>query len=193
MTGMMKTTRVQNDSESTAWIVDLKEHGLEPGTRVSASIEIETSPDKVWQLIAEPGNLKRCHPFCASTEVEKWPGPGARDSITYYSGRQYVRNFVDWFEGTGYDIELGSPPAQTARVIWRITLVKQNRSKLSIDVIPYLKANLPISKKLKYQERLFGSELEHYLQCVVKGVDYVVTTGVNVKKNQFGTNPLYSD
>ena len=46
-------------------------------------------------------------PFCAATEVERWPGTGSRDSITYHSGIRYQRNFVSWQEGVGYDIELG--------------------------------------------------------------------------------------
>ena len=105
------------DESDQSWQADLSLFGLETGRSFSSAIEIATAPEKVWQGLIEPGYLKRCHPFCKSTEVEAWPGVGSRDQITYYSGRKYRRNFVEWFDGVGYDIELGECPNQTARVL----------------------------------------------------------------------------
>ena len=171
---------------------DLSSLGLETGTPVSAAIEIAAPPQAVWQGIAEAGYLKRCHPFCDSTNVERWPGVGSRDSITYYSGRKYHRNFVEWFDGVGYDIELGDRPHVTARVRWRIAPLSERSCQFSIEVIPYLRAHLSHEQKLSYQDRLFGSDLQHYLECVVKGVEFWIRTGQDVAKDQFGRNPLYS-
>ena len=102
------------------WQDELARKGLETGKPLSSKIVIKAAQDRIWEKLSEPGYLKKCHPFCDSTEVEKWPGVGSRDSITYYSGRTYRRNFVEWFDGIGYDIELGLPPDQTCRVLWRI-------------------------------------------------------------------------
>lgn len=56
---------------------------LEQGRPLQATVGIDVPASEVWAVIAEPGNLARCHPFCAATEVERWPGTGSRDSITY--------------------------------------------------------------------------------------------------------------
>ena len=166
---------------------------LEHGRPLQATAGIDLPADEVWAVIAEPGNLARCHPFCAATEVERWPGTGSRDSITYYSGIRYQRNFVSWHEGVGYDIELGDPPNQTARVRWRIEPTSRRTCRFSIEVVPLLKSDLSDEKKRTYQERLFGEVLQHYLECVVAGVKFFATTGKAVVKDQFGRNPLYSE
>ncbi|MDH3602960.1 MAG: hypothetical protein OEU26_25390, partial [Candidatus Tectomicrobia bacterium] len=84
------------------------------------------------------------------------------------------------------------PPHKTARVSWRITSLDEMRSELMIGVTPYLKSALPERRKLAYQGRAFGTTIESYLHSVVQGVDYVVTTGQAVRKNQFGSHPIYS-
>ena len=66
------------------------------------------------------------------------------------------------------------------------------RSSLSIEVVPLLKTGLSDEKKRQYTERLFGSVLQHYLDCVVRGYEYHVVTGKSVKSDQFGRNPHYS-
>ena len=166
---------------------------LEQGRPLKSTVGIDVPAAEVWAVIAEPGNLARCHPFCAATEVERWPGTGSRDSITYYSGIRYQRNFVSWQEGVGYDIELGDPPNQTARVRWRIEPTSLQTCRFSIEVVPLLKPDLSEEKKRAYQERLFGEVLQHYLECVVAGVEFFATTGKAVVKDQFGRNPLYSE
>lgn len=175
------------------WRAGLRKLGLECGRPLKSSVDIDVACEEVWRAIAEPGNLRRIHPFCAATEVERWPGAGSRDSITYYSGIRYRRNFVRWQEGVGYDIELGDPPNQTARVHWRIEPTSPSGCRMSIEVFPLLRSDQSDEKKRAYQDRLFGEVLKHYLDCVVNGVKYFATTGNPVSKDQFGRNPLYSD
>ena len=167
---------MNQDEGIPSWQETLGSKGLETGRPISSAIEIAAAPEVVWKGLATPGNLKRCHPFCDSTEVESWPGVGSRDSITYYSGRSYQRNFVAWMEGVGYDIELGESPNLTARVLWRIAPQTASSCRFSIEVISYLKADLEDAQKARYLERLFGDHLQHYLDCVVKGVDCLLYT-----------------
>ena len=185
---------MQADVSSGAdWKAGLRRFGLEHGRPLKSAVDIDAAAEEVWKAIAEPGNLGNLHPFCAATEVERWPGPGARDSITYHSGIRYQRNFVGWEEGVGYDVELGDPPHQTARVHWRIEPASPETCRFSIEVFPLLKSGLGEEKKRAYQERLFGEVLQHYLDCVVQGVRFFATTGETVGKDQFGKNPLYSE
>ena len=182
---------VQVDGNQT-WQEELFSIGLETGAPLSSTIQIDAAQEIIWQRLNEAGHLKCCHPFCKSTEVEQWPGKGSRDKITYYSGREYYRHFVEWFDGIGYDIELGEPPRQTSRVQWRITPLSETCCRFAIAVIPYLKMEHAEEKKKQYQARLFGPDLQHYLDCVVKGVEFWIRTGQVVEKDQFGRNPLYS-
>ncbi len=157
-----------------------------------AGIAIDAAAAEIWNRIAAPGNLKRCHPFCASTTVESWPGVGSRDSITYYSGIRYRRDFVAWLDGVGYDMEVGSASKKTCRVSWRIESRVAGGSEFSITVFPYVEPGWSEEEETHYLDRFFGTAFEHYLQCVVKGVEYHVTTGKDVREDQFGTNPVFS-
>ena len=64
-------------SSGADWKGALGRLGLEPGRPVKSGVEIDTTAEEVWKAIAEPGNLGNLHPFCAATEVERWPGPGS--------------------------------------------------------------------------------------------------------------------
>ncbi len=180
-------------ADSEQFQTELAARGLELGDTVRVSHIIETDSESVWQVISQPGQLPRYHPFCQATTVLKWPGVGAKDTVSYYSGVHYERDFVRWLEGVGFDIEVGPSSRKTARVEWRITAQGERQSELAITVIPYLKADLSIPQKRAYQQRLFGDTIAQYLDSVVRGVGHVATTGQAVQKNQFGSHPLYSD
>ena len=181
------------DSELPAWQDDMRSLGLVAGSPVKATRRVERPASEVWRAIATPGYLANCHPFCRSTEVERWPGEGSRDSITYLSGIRYQRHFVSWCEGVGYDIELGEHPHLTARVLWRTLPHGGAESEFSIEVFPLLRRTLSNERRAAYQQRLFGNVLEHYLGCVVRGVAWFATTGKAVEPNQFGRSEMYSE
>ena len=183
---MVKADREQLQTELAA-------RGLELGEAVSVSLMIEAASDCVWQVISQPGQLTRYHPFCQATRVITWPGVGTKDTVTYYSGVHYERDFVTWIEGVGFDIEVGPPPHKTARVEWRITELGAHQSELAITVMPYVKADVFAPRKQTHQQRFFGDLIAQYLESVVLGVGHVVTVGEAVQKNQFGTHPMYSD
>lgn len=178
---------------TAAWEVGIGARGLELGEAVRVRRVIAAPRCVIWTAIAEPGHLQQCHPFCRENAVVLWPGVGARDSITYHSGLHFQRDFVDWTEGVGYTLEIGRPPEKTALVSWHLEELDAARSALSITVTPYLKINQPPDRKLAYQERSFGKSVERYLDSVVRGVEFFVTTGQPVRKNQFGSHPIYSD
>lgn len=166
---------------------------LELGDPVCLCRAIKAPSMTIWKAISQPGHLKLFHPFCQANEVYQWPGIGAQDSITYHSGLHFQRDFINWIEGIGYDLEIGPPPEKTARVVWRIKPLNKDCSEVMIEVTPYLQADLPESRKLAYQRRAFGKIVELYLDSVLKGIDHFVTSGQVVRKNQFGTHPVYSD
>lgn len=171
----------------------LAARGMELGDPVSVRHVIEAPSQQVWDAVTQPGHLTQCHPFCRENAVEQWPGVGARDTVTYYSGLHFQRDFVEWIEGVGYALEIGPPPEKTAHVCWRIEPLDIARSALTITVTAYLRSDLSASRKAAYQRRVFDKSIARYLDSVVRGVDHLVTTGQAVQKNQFGSHPMYSD
>ena len=166
--------------------------GFELGTATTVRREIDASGEEVWQLVSTPGHLTSCHPFCESNEVEQWPGVGARDRILYFSGLELHREFTHWDEGEGFQLEIGPPGTRTARGVWVLTRLDDDRCALSISVIPYLRSELSETRKRAYERLAFGGSIERYLQSVVQGIDHRVTTGEKVHPNQFGKHPVYS-
>ena len=140
------------NADSEQLQTELAARGLELGDAVSVSYIIAAASDRVWQVISQPGQLTRYHPFCQATTVITWPGVGAKDTVTYYSGIHYERDFVTWIEGVGFDIEVGPPPHKTARVEWRISELGEHQSELASTVVPYLKADVSALRKQAYQQ-----------------------------------------
>jgi len=67
-------------------------------------IRISAPPERGWEIISSPGNLVNFHPYCESNPVERWPGKGSIDSVYYYNGLKFIRQFTDWNDGIGYEL-----------------------------------------------------------------------------------------
>ena len=101
---------------------------------VSVEQRIDAPAQDVWSAISMPGNLELCHPFCVSNPVQVWPGPDSRDEVHYLSGWVYERQFRQWIEGVGYDLEIGRRGGGQSWVSWRIAPVNDHRAGQAIDV-----------------------------------------------------------
>ena len=185
-----------------ALIHRLGARGIEPMEPIIASVAVAAPPADVWAAISEPGNLTNIHPFCERNEVKRWDGARSRDHVYYYSGVHYQREFLDWFDGAGYDLVLGPPEARTALVRWRITDLAPNEAstasagssgcEFSIKVVALLRDDVPSAERERYAEHMIRRALPPYLDSVVRGTAYFSETGTPVSKNQFGTHPIYS-
>jgi hypothetical protein len=159
---------------------------------VTAERKIAAPVQAVWDAISAPGNLERCHPFCASNPVQVWPGPGSRDEVHYLSGWVYERRFMRWYDGIGYDLEIGRRGGSTSAVSWRITPVDENNCVLRISVYPHALQNWPTAIRwIPYLLRL-RPMLRKYLDSVVKGFEWYALRGEPVPRNQFGRHPWFS-
>ena len=159
---------------------------------VSATRQIEAPAEKIWAVISSPGNLAHCHPFCENNPVEKWPGKGSSDSVYYYSGWVYHRRFTGWFDGVGYDLQIGRKKESQSRVSWRIHKITDSEGELTITVFPQTLQQLSVMIRwLPHFVRL-RPMLRSYLISVVKGFEWYITTGEPVKRNQFGSHKWFS-
>ena len=166
-----------------------------PGFRwpVGVTRNIEASAEEIWTAIATPGYLERCHPFCASNPVEVWPGEHSRDELHYLNGWIFRRRFCRWLEGEGYDLEIGREGGRTSFVSWRISPVGDQRCSLSIVVCPHVLQGIPTWVRWAPHYLRVRPLLTSYLESVVRGVEWFVTRGEPVPRNQFGPHPWFSE
>ena len=179
-----------------ALIEGLGADGLEAMEPITARVSVAASAGDVWSAISESGNLANIHPFCERNAVERWDGARSRDHVYYYSGVHYQREFLDWFDGVGYDLVLGPPEARTALVRWRIAGPAANTEspmcEFSIKVVALLRDDVPAAERDHYAEKMIRRPLPSYLDSVVRGTAHYAETGTPVARNQFGTHPIYS-
>ena len=194
------TSRVLTRSDQ-ALIDGLGASGIEPMEPVIATVDVAAPSTDVWAAIREPGNLTNIHPFCERNEVKVWDRARSRDHVYYYSGVHYQREFLDWFDGTGYDLVLGPPEARSALVRWRVTEPAPPEAgtsaelpgcEFSIKVVALLRDDVPFAEREHYAEHMIRRALPPYLDSVVRGTAYFSETGTPVTKNQFGAHPIYS-
>lgn len=166
--------------------------GMAPAPPISVERPVAAPAEAVWAAISAPGNLVRVHPFCRTNPVERWPGVGARDHVHYHGGLHYQRDCLAWREGVGYVLLVGPPGAPTASAAWMITPVDERSCRFAIEVVSWLRADLPPGKLARYRRDVVEAAIPPYLDGVVRGVAHCSETGQAVSRNQFGPHPLYS-
>jgi hypothetical protein len=166
---------------------------LDPGFRwpVRVSRSIAASPAAVWAAISEPGNLEKCHPFCAANPVRAWPGERSRDEVHYLNGWVFERRFRRWFEGVGYDLDIGRRGGGTSQVSWRI-MPADTGSLLRITVYPFVLQSIPVIIRWIPHLARVRPQLTRYLSSVTRGFEWYVIRGRPVARDQFGSHPWFS-
>jgi hypothetical protein len=121
-----------------------------------------------------------------------WPGPDSHDKIHYFNGVVLVRRFTDWRDEVGYDLQIGRTGGRTSVVSWRITPTGEQRSSIEIAIYPHAVQKTPIIARWLPHFFWIQPQLKGYLQSVVKGLDFFITQGHRVKRNQFGAHRWFS-
>ncbi len=163
---------------------------MAPPSRVTRCLRAETA--RVWHVMATAGALARYHPFCVQNPVTRWPGLGAEDAIHYLSGRVLHRRFTAWDEGRGYTLEIGPSKGPTSTVRWELQPVSAQESELTISIWPAAFSGYPRAVAAVLHRWYLRPVLCRYLDRVLKGLEYFLTTGRDVQPNQFGRVWLFS-
>lgn len=160
---------------------------------VGVTRSIAAPAHDVWAVISVPGNLESCHPFCKRNPVKIWPGAGSRDEVHYLNGLVYERRFTRWIDGIGYDLDIGEIGGRSSFVAWRITPTDAENCALRIVVRPHVLQGVPVA--IRWLPHLFWvrPRLKAYLSSVIQGVEWFVTRGEPVPRNQFGSHPWFSE
>jgi hypothetical protein len=159
---------------------------------VGVSRTIAAPPPKIWEVISSPGMLPLYHPFCEKNPVFEWAGAESYDEIHYFNGFVLVRRFTDWYEDIGFDLEAGRKGGKTSVVSWRIRRVKERRTSISITIFPHAVQHIPVIARWLPHLMWVRPQLRTYLQSVVKGLDWFISHGEPVRRNQFGSHRWFS-
>ena len=159
---------------------------------VESKVELNLPKSKILNLIREPGNLNKYHPFCKKNEIINWPGNGSVDHLEYHNGMKFNREFYNWTDN-GYDLRIGGK-RNMAVVNW-VVEGDEIRSSLTVRINPNIKNYIPIENILI--QRLFWflyikPMLQSYINHVMKGFNYYMKTETNVLRNQFGAHRWFS-
>ena len=159
---------------------------------VESKVELNLPKSKILNLIREPGNLNKYHPFCKKNEIINWPGNGSVDHLEYHNGMKFNREFYNWTDN-GYDLRIGGK-RNMAIVNW-VVEGDEIRSSLRVRINPNIKNYILIENRLI--QRLFWflyikPMLQSYINHVIKGFNHFMKTETNVLPNQFGTHRWFS-
>ena len=106
------------------------------GFNSSSSQVFSQKPDELWNAISKENNLNDTHPFCKENEILVWNKENHKDKLVYLNGLTFIREFSEWFEGTGYNLWIGTKRGPKSYVEWRITEHSLG-SELKITVYPF--------------------------------------------------------
>ena len=159
---------------------------------VESKVSLSVPKTKILNLIQEPGNLKKFHPFCKSNDASIWPGNGSIDYLEYLNGMKLKREFYNWSDN-GYDLKIGGRK-NMAVVNWVVD-GNNNNSSLRIRINPNIE-NF-VSYKSTYIKRLIWliyikPMLQSYIDHVIKGFNHYMNNEVKVLSNQFGKHRWFS-
>ena len=62
---------------------------------VESKVELNLPKSNILNLIREPGNLNKFHPFCKKNKIISWPGNGSVDRLEYHNGMKFNREFYN--------------------------------------------------------------------------------------------------
>ena len=159
---------------------------------VSQSLVIPVAKPDLWQEISRAGSLNDTHPFCRSNKAIAWSIDDHKDELVYLSGLTFVRQFVTWNEGEGYQLIIGDKGGPQSFVRWEIESLSSTEAKLTITVYPYILAKLgKVLSFLPFQIYI-KPRLSTYLKSVLRGHSHYLTTGEPVPRNHWGSHPWFS-
>ena len=121
-----------------------------------------------------------------------WSAEKSVDIILYYTGKVLEREFFAWEEERGYKSMIGRKGGRKTEVHWEIDPVEEEKSTLRITLfVPHLQ-NTPVLIRWLPHFLHVRPKMKRYLDSVLKGFEFCITSGKPVQRNQFGSHPWFS-
>lgn len=141
-----------------------------------------------WAMLARPGYLEDCHPFCARCSVHEWPGVGAWDTVHYHNGNAVHREFIRWVEGEGYTVNVRTMDETIVAEVDFSVAETADVSACTMATAVRLPSRGPVADLaavVLWKTRI-EADARFYFSAVLKGFEYFLTTGEPVRREQFG-------
>ena len=147
----------------------------------SSKTFIQSSIDKVWDVLSKDSHLELVHPFCKTHKKIIWNKKEKKDIIEYLNGLIYYRTFYDWREKQGFKLMIGKKNGKKSRVVWDLRPSNQG-VLLSIIVTPYISKKYNRVLSFLLMKVYVIPLLNKYLENVTKGIKDYVEEGIPIKK-----------
>jgi|TARA_B000000609_G_scaffold58658_1_gene43453 hypothetical protein len=164
---------------------------LMKGFSSTSSQVFSQKPGELWNAISKENNLNDTHPFCKENEILVWNDENHQDKLVYLNGLTFIREFSEWFEGTGYNLWIGTKRGPKSYVEWRITEHSLG-SELKITVYPFFFRKWPKFIAFLPYYLYINPKLTSYLNSVVGGFKWYLDKGTAVPRNHFGKHRWFS-
>ena len=130
-----------------------------------------------------------------SIEVAHWPMvKGSATGRSRAAALGCPGDSLAWsVDGVGYDLTVGREGGGKSYVSWRITEAEDDAANLSITIYPYALQKIPLVIRWAPHLAMMRPALHSYLESVLKGFEWFITTGKPVTKNQFGSHKWFSN
>ena len=159
---------------------------------ISVSIDIPASADKVWKQMITPESVVLWHPFVKELIAESWNGVGSKDKVTYNSGKTFDREVIEWIDGIGFDLKVTENGKNEVLVVWRLTKLDDDNCNLEVTAHIIFIEKLPFPLRWAVHKFKIKPLFSKYLELAMQGFLFYASTGQQVKRNQFGSHPLFS-
>lgn len=87
---------------------------------------------------------------------------------------------------------IGREGGRKSYVSWRITEEHEGTGMLTITIYPHALRNITLAIRWLPHMITIKPALQNYLDSVLKGFEWFITTGKPVSKNQFGSHKWFS-
>lgn len=107
-------------------------------SKVTQTKNINAPAERVWEIIADFGNVHKYHPIVKSADLlrNKDRGIGAKRRCHFYDNTSLVEEITDWDEGNGFTVDLteASMPLKQAQASMRVTPTGAKSSIVTIEM-----------------------------------------------------------
>ena len=115
---------------------------LMKGFSSTSSKLFSQKPNELWDAISRENNLNDTHPFCKENKILVWNDEIHQDKLVYLNGLTFIREFTEWFEGTGYNLWIGTKRGPKSYVEWRITEHSINAPVFKLIIFKYFSSDI---------------------------------------------------
>lgn len=159
---------------------------------LKGSIEINCPPNKIWNLLTEPGHLKKIHPYCEYHEKVAYLGIGTKDTGRFASGKEVEREVIAWQPQQSYTVLLKDSRKKVTNITFSVEKINDETSCFSIYIATKAFKNVPRIIWKWIAKRKILPVMKKYLHSLLNGTKYYLETGEIVKPDQFGRLKGYS-